>query len=78
MALDKWRIESLPESTYYIRDFITEEEEEGLLNKVSLTLLHGNALCPPRSLFPQLGISSPNIKGIVYCDGKAPLPEILI
>lgn len=46
MALDKWRIESLPESAYYIRDFITEEEEERLLNKVGLMLLHEKAATP--------------------------------
>jgi alkylated DNA repair protein alkB family protein 6 len=34
-SLDKWRVQSLPESVYYLADFITPEEEERLLNKVS-------------------------------------------
>jgi hypothetical protein len=34
-SLDKWRVQSLPESVYYLTDFIALEEEETLLNKVS-------------------------------------------
>jgi hypothetical protein len=30
------RIKSLPNDAYYIPDFITKEEEEGLLRKVSI------------------------------------------
>lgn len=42
-SLEDVRIKSLPSSAFYIADFITEEEEQVLLNKVSphlLTLLH--------------------------------------
>ncbi|KAL1961348.1 hypothetical protein VTO42DRAFT_76 [Malbranchea cinnamomea] len=35
MELEKWRIEALPESAYYIPDFITPEEEERLLRKIN-------------------------------------------
>ena len=34
-SLEEARVQSLPSSAYYIADFITEEEEQILLNKVS-------------------------------------------
>lgn len=34
MALEAARIKSLPDTAYYIPEFITEEEEERLLQKV--------------------------------------------
>jgi alkylated DNA repair protein alkB family protein 6 len=36
-SLEDARIKSLPPSAFYIADFITQEEEEVLLNKVSHT-----------------------------------------
>jgi hypothetical protein len=38
MMLDNARIKSLPNDAYYIPDFITESEEEWLLQKVSYTV----------------------------------------
>lgn len=39
MTLETAKIKSLPDSAYYIPDFITAEEEERLLQKVGVKLL---------------------------------------
>lgn len=38
LSLEDFRIKSLPSSVFYVSDFITEEEERVLLNKVCLML----------------------------------------
>ena len=40
VSLDDSRITSLPEFAYYIPDFISEEEEQAILHKVSPTTVH--------------------------------------
>jgi hypothetical protein len=37
-SLDHVKIRSLPQSAYYLTDFISQAEEEAILNKVSKTL----------------------------------------
>ena len=39
MSIEKWRIGRLPDRAYYIPEFITNEEERRLLDKVRLQLL---------------------------------------
>lgn len=38
--LEKARITSLPEDAFYISDFITEDEEEALLQKVCMYFVY--------------------------------------
>ena len=38
-ALLKYKISNLPDSFYYIADFLTEEEERDLLNEVGISWL---------------------------------------
>ena len=38
LSLDDVKIRSLPKSAYYLADFISQAEEEAILNKVSITL----------------------------------------
>jgi len=40
-SLEDVRVKSLPSSAFYIADFITEEEEQVLLNKVSVSICFG-------------------------------------
>ena len=53
-SLEEARVQSLPSSAYYIADFITEEEEQILLSKVSpQTLLRISSTNVSRSQQPQ-------------------------
>jgi hypothetical protein len=54
-ALEDFKIESLPSTAFYIADFITPEEEELLLQKVSFVLkvaLVKGVLCVNVARFP--------------------------
>ena len=53
VSLEDVKLKELPNSAFYISEFITPDEEEYLLSKVSCAVLHSYILCPNFNLDSQ-------------------------